>query len=278
MNISGLLIFPTLVLLLAAVPAEGQNTPKDLTNQSSLIFEGTIETNGGAAPSRVATVRVDRILDKPASVAMMTGQSVMVKLKGPEPIPVGARVLFYANGRIFGDTLTTEEVGHAVMSQGPAAAAAQPDSTAQIARARQEAAEDQLRSRLNSASAVIVGRVGQVRLPSGGIAALDQGGRLPISEHDPQLREAVNDVQDSIKGATPGESVIVRFPASKDVKRIKYPKLETGQSGTFILHGDNVSGLATANLGGSTVPAYTVRQSTDILPTAEAGRVRELLK
>ncbi len=120
---------------------------------------------------------------------------------------------------------------------------------------------------------VIGGRVAAV-----GSATMEALGAPPgpISEHNPNWREAVIDVETAIKGAQAGQRVVVRFPASLDVAWYDTPKLSEGQEGTFILQRDLVSGAATALLAGSEVAAYTALNSLDVLPRQEAERVRTL--
>lgn len=91
-------------------------------------------------------------------------------------------------------------------------------------------------SRFAAADVVVSGRVGEVRAaavrqPRGTI-------QLPITEHDPQWREAVVEVTAVHKGRRVPRSIRVRFPASTDVAWARAPKLHAGQQGTFLLKRD----------------------------------------
>ncbi len=164
------------------------------------------------------------------------------------------------------------EAGHELLSAGPQTAVItqQRDSLQAMRRQIQDA---QLRQRIEAAEMVIVGRVAAV-----GSATMEALGAPPgpISEHNPNWREAVIDVETAIKGAQAGQRVVVRFPASLDVAWYDTPKFSEGQEGTFILQRDQVSGTATALLAGSEVAAYTALNSLDVLPRQEAERVRAL--
>jgi hypothetical protein len=274
------------VAMACASPALGQDI-KDLVRRSSLVVEATLvqpaqsATAGVPAAPDVAVARVERVLEKPAAVALAPGQLITIKLKGPDPIPAGARFILYAKGRVYADTIAVEEVGHVPVQPAAAAAGdtAGPDSTArQVAQARTDLNNEQLKNRIEAAAAVIVGRVKEVRLPAPGQATMAQGGRLPVSEHDPDMREAVVEVQDGIKGAGTGQSVVVRFPASRDMQWNHVPKLQTGQVGTFVLHPENLTGMPTAAVAGAEVPAYTFRQRSDVLPVTESEKLRALVK
>jgi hypothetical protein len=56
------------------------------------------------------------------------------------------------------------------------------------------------------------------------------------SEHDPMWREAVVEVEDVHKGSHKRKTIIVRFPASRDIMWNEAPKLRPGQEGYFVLH------------------------------------------
>ena len=91
-------------------------------------------------------------------------------------------------------------------------------------------------SRFTAADVVVSGRVGEVR------ADAPRGPRrkvpLPITEHDPQWREAIVEVTAVHKGRRVPRSIRVRFPASTDVAWARAPKLHAGQHGTFLLKRD----------------------------------------
>jgi len=56
----------------------------------------------------------------------------------------------------------------------------------------------------------------------------------PITEHDPQWREAEIEVDEVEKGPRK-RRVVVRFPGSDDVRWYRAPKFQPGQEGVFIL-------------------------------------------
>jgi hypothetical protein len=241
------------------------------------------------ASQQMAVVRVERVLDKPEAVTLTRGDMVTVKLNDPRSVQAGSSLVFYTNGRIFGNTIAVDEVGHvtqvgqqsaAMTSSSPSPTGGQPSGeqpSSEVAQIRQQAASEALRDRIASASVVLVGRVREVRTPS--VATLaDAQVRLPVSEHVPEWREAVIQVQDGIKGVNAGDVVVVRFPASEDVMWYGYPKLQVGQSGTFILHADTISGAPTAEQAGAQVPAYVVPNQLDVLPAPDADRVRGLIR
>jgi len=121
----------------------------------------------------------------------------------------------------------------------------------------------------------VVGRVEAVR-PATLAAARGRPG--PVTEHDADWQEAVIQVESAIKGAKPGDRVVVRFPASLDVAWHGVPKFSKGQEGTFLLNPDSLSGSPKATMGGAQVNAYVALTSQDVLPKQAAQRIRSLSK
>jgi len=275
------------LLFAIAAPAFAQDH-SNLIEQSSTIFVGRVTQIGGSTMPTVppspdmAVVEVERILDKPPAVSMQTSTLVTVKLKQSGSLRLGDRVIFYTNGRIFGEGLAVEEVGHETMAQATPGATsgggpADRSSSQDIAQIRQQQAEASLQERIRAAPVVVVGRVREVHDAAGAALQQSAGGGLRITEHDPRMAEAVIEVTDAFKGATAGSDVVVRFPTSEDVMWFNYPKLRVGEAGVFILQPDSLAGGSKASIRGTEVPAYNVPQRNDVLPVTEADRVRKLV-
>lgn len=270
------------VLLALAVSFPGsqgvaQMTQAALVKQSDIIFIGTVSKLGAvAAPEvpaspRTVVVRVDTVLEKPGAVSLATGDSVTVETARAGSLKEGTQATFYTTGWIFGEGVAVREVGHE-LGHSPVVAA---DQAAAVRRARLEVIDADLKAHIQKAAMVVSGRVEQVR-PAELTAAPSHPKR--ISEHDPQWQEAIIQVQDAIKGAQPGEQVVVRFPGSHDVAWVESPRFSAGQEGTFLLHVDSTTGSPRAMLAGRSVPAYTALHKVDVLTEADATRVRALMK
>src|SRR5438270_717457 len=82
-------ILLAIALALPGVPAVAQMSRAALVKQSDIIFIGTVTQVGAvAAPevpasNRTVVVRVDQVLEKPAAVALATGDSVTVEAARP---------------------------------------------------------------------------------------------------------------------------------------------------------------------------------------------------
>ena len=156
---------------------------------------------------------------------------------------------------IYGEVVTVREVAREPL---PATMASTDDAEAIRARLR----EAKLDPFVDAADAAFVGTVTRVSSPP-------SNPRGPITEHDPQWREAVVTVQSWIKGGS-AKRVTVRFPASVDVAWHDVPKLETGTRGTFLVHLDPVP------IGTQRAPTYRIQSPLHVLPVADAPVVRKL--
>src|SRR5207244_5709410 len=105
---SATLVAVALSLRSSPAPASAQGARAALVKQSDIIFIGTVTQVGAvAAPevpasNRTVVVRVDQVLEKPAAVALATGDSVTVEAARPGSLKAGAQATFYTNGWIFG--------------------------------------------------------------------------------------------------------------------------------------------------------------------------------
>jgi hypothetical protein len=274
-------MFLAVLLALPGAAALGQMSRATLVKQSDIIFIGTVTQVGAvAAPevpasNRTVVVHVDQVLEKPAAVALGSGDSVTVETAQPGSLKPGSQATFYTTGWIFGQGVAVREVGHE-LGHSPVVAADQQEA---VARARLEMNDADLKAHIEKAAMVVAGRVEQVR-PAELTAAPGGGGahRTRISEHDAQWQEAIIQVQDGIKGAQAGEQVVVRFPTSLDVAWVGTPRFTVGQEGTFVLHKDSTTGSPNAMLAGRSVPAYTALHKVDVLSRQDATRVRALIR
>jgi len=270
-------ILLAVALALPGVPAVAQMNRAALVKQSDIIFIGTVTQVGAvAAPevpasNRTVVVRVDKVLEKPAAVGLAEGDSVTVETVRAGSLNPGIQATFYTTGWIFGRGVAVREVGHEP-GRSPVVVT---DQEAAVAKARLEVNDADLKAHVDRAAMVVEGRVQQVRPAE--LAATPTHPRR-ITEHDPQWQEAIIQVQDGIKGAQPGEQVVVRFPGSHDVAWVGAPKFAEGQEGTFLLHVDSTTGSPRAMIAGRSVPAYTALHKLDVLTRQDATRVRALIK
>jgi hypothetical protein len=107
----------------------------------------------------------------------------------------------------------------------------------------------------------------------------------PISEHTPHWREAQIEIDDVHKGEHKSNTVMIRFPASTDVRWYKAPKFEPGHQGFFMLrkHSDPkapTKGLrkAAKKSAESTTEHFTALHPADFQPYTQPGGVRRIIE
>ena len=187
-----------------------------------------------------------------------------MELKDPGQLREGQTATFYARGWIVGEGVALREMGHR---------SRQAASTMQSDMQMQEKLNAEIRSRIETADVVAVGKVTAVQALS--VAAPSQ---KFITEHDPDWREAVIEVESGLKGVRSGEKIVVRFPSSDDVAWYEVPKFKQGQTGVFFLQVDKVTGLKQAMVSGRETDTYVVQKPFDVLPKEETERIRSLMR
>jgi hypothetical protein len=266
------------VSIISAFVAEAAVSRAVLT-EADIVFTGKIEHDGPATPAeipegtRAVTVVVDRVIAKPSAVVLAKDNRITVAIAGPPSnYPAGMRATFYTVGWIYGDIVAVRELAHeADVPKAPATATPSADIDSDLRDAK-------LAKLIDEADAVVVGRVVSVGPATGAlVGAPADSGTLPVSEHDPQWRDATIQVDSWLKGASQKQQVVVRFPSSIDVSWYNVPKLKSGMSGTFLLHQDRFSGRAAPRTAaGLEQPTFALVASTDLIPTNDAPRARRL--
>ena len=266
--------FCVLLLTLEALPTYGQIA--ELMEKSSVVLVGTIvkmasvSFPGVQASDKTAVVKVDQVLEKPATVSISAGQLITIELKDPSVFREGVQATFYADGWILGEGVALREIGHELITRALAA----PELQEKLTKERHELKDAQLKARIESADIVLMGRVKSVRPAT----VAEMAPRVPrVTEHDPQWQEAIIHVASGLKGIGDNQEVVVRFPGSKDVAFYGIPKFKVDQEGVFLLQKDKVSGLPKAALAGTTVETYTAQQPLDVLPKEDAEKIRALI-
>lgn len=265
------------VLLLATVipthSACAQQPAVATARRSNIVFTGTVMRVGAASFAAVTptpktlVVRVDDVLDKPAGLRLAAGDSVTVEPLD-STLKSGARATFYTTGWVLGNGVAVREVAHEMLP-AQASLGARRDSFLQL---RRQMSDSALAERVRAADMIVTGRVESIR-PATDMALLHRR----ITEHNPDWQEAVITVDSMIKGPASAR-VVVRFPGSLDIAWHRLPKFTAGQTGTFLLHKDTMSGAPHATMAGLQVTAYIAPAATDILSAADAARVRALVK
>jgi hypothetical protein len=262
----GALVLFGLFIGASRLNAQPTNTSdlQGLARQSRFIFQGTVRQSGAnmaaVPPSPAnAVVHVERVLAAPRQLGDFTGRDITVLLAKSESPKVGQSAVFFTNGWIYGKTLAVREVVH-IDSAGQNIDAFRSS----IVDAQRANEEQDLARLLASAETVVAGLVVKIApLPR-------QEFRLPITEHDPELWQAVVQVEKPLKGQTSTDrTVSFLFANSRDVMWERSPKVKEGQDAVWILRRDEKNGL---KLG-----ALTVFDPNDVQPRSRLDLIGRLL-
>jgi hypothetical protein len=241
------------------VPCASAGAPsvESLTRSAGFIFRGTVVTAGAANLSivepnaRTAIVRVDEVLRSRGALDDFTGREVTVLLRAA--LPEGARRVFFTDVQFLGESLGVREVGRARGAPTEIAAA--------VRGAGLRIFDQDLAARLAAADLVLSGRVLETRA-----IAAEPG---ITSEHDPQWREALLEVESVVKGKVGEKSVSFLYPSSLDVFWASVPKPRVGEVGTWLLH------LRVPEEGAA---VYAAVEPTDLMTAAEAKAAARRVK
>lgn len=249
-----------------------QDDIKDLVQRSRLIFTGTIvELRAVTVPSMAVSddaivVRVDELLNYPKLFANYGGKKITVLIEDNHLFKVGEQAVFFTNVGTMGESVVVRAVGYRKLTQGKAAPKKQIES------ARQSIENRALSERIAGAEFVVVGNVSYVR------AAAETLRPHPISEHYPYWREAIIEVESTLKGDPSITRLIVRFPGSDDVAFRSIPKFKVGQRGIWILRRDRRPGVPKARFEGKEIEAFTAQDPRDYQSSTQLEKIRQLIK
>jgi hypothetical protein len=155
-----------------------------------------------------------------------------------------------------------------------------------------------IKHRFTNADIVVSGRVTMVRIPAAETSAALAASKAesvastpepvgPVSEHTPHWREAHVEIDDVHKGVHTSKSVVIRFPASTDVRWYKAPKFQPGHQGFFMLRKHTLPGSETTSrrkkasrsaATSSGADVFTALHPADFQPYTQPGGVRRIIE
>ena len=247
--------FPAVLLAVlcfyAASEALAETKLQQLVRESTFIFLGTV-IDGGS--SGTAVVRVDRILRSTEFFKDFTGKEVRVTLRQRAP-EKGEQTVFFTRGGSLGEAVMVEEIAHF----------ADPDP-ASLARMLDQAAA-------GAADAVLLNRLREVDLVISGQVTAERTFKGPerMTEHDPQWREVIITVKETLRGNRQLRRVSVLVPTSMDVMFRGTPRIRQGQEGVFLLESTEEMRLTPGR------PTFTALDSIDVQPLSALDRIRRLM-
>jgi hypothetical protein len=268
---------------------------------ATFLFKGSIrEVKSSTVPDipvdeTIVVAMVDQVLEAPSNLAKMGGRRVTVKLSGRQKVAVGDELIFHAHGWIFGASVAVQSLKEELIRETRVHAALLSRGGDPVVHRQNR----QVKHRFSTADVVVSGRVMMVRIPpetasSAGAASKSQSPKNtpqpigPISEHTPHWREAHVEIDDVHKGEHSSRTVVIRFPASRDVRWYKAPKFEPGHQGFFMLRKHaakeaspakrSKKGSRTAKAKVATADHYTALHPADFQPYTQPGGVRRIIE
>ncbi len=259
---------------------------------ATFIFKGTIKqlkaSNVKPAPAsdRTAIVTVNQVIDAPANLAAYEGQDITVELSDARKVTVGDKMIFHTTSWLYAESIAVRSLREEPDAGDP--------TTSHHVDAAVPRDQRETRAHFDDADLVISGKVVAVRLPNVDATSKRKANARDepltrVSEHDPQWREAIIEVEQVHKGSPSKRRVIVRFPSSTDVAWRQAPKFEAGQQGYFVLHEENRSAAKRPSASkkseqGSSISAtasaetYIVRDRHDFQRYNEMGGIKSLIE
>lgn len=277
------------------------SSPEGTTRNATFIFRGTVRKIKSATMKNVpvnnqtVVVTVDQVIEAPKILAKLAGAEITVQLPGHQKVVSGDTKIFHTNGWIFGDSVAVQCVSTEAVKITHAALLSRGGNP--IEHRRDRVVQD----RFADSDTVVSGTVAEVKLPdqpspSRGKAAARAATEPiefgPISEHNPHWRDAVIVIDNTHKGATGQNRMVIRFPASMDVRWYKAPKFTPGQQGFFMMKKTKVTKKPTtkraARKGGGpalaaaaekpgTEEVYTCLHPEDFQSYSEPGGIKRIV-
>jgi hypothetical protein len=268
--------------------------------KATFIFKGTVKQVRAATLRHIAVdertliVTVDHVIEAPPALAGFSGHEITVQTGSGARPRAGDELIFHTNGWIFGESVAVQSIRQEPVNKTHTALVSRGGDPVDHKRARDR------RERFDLANLVVSGTVTAVRLPPEMVAGKRRTARVgaplepaaagPVSEHDPHWREAVIAVDDVHKGRDAKRDIVIRFPASTDVRWYRAPKFQAGQKGFFMLHDTLVTTRARRAGGGkralapgapegeATERVYTALSPMDFQPYHDPAGIRAILE
>lgn len=240
---------------------------------SEFVLTGTIVEPGGSnvkslPPSQeTAVMRVNSIAEgAPDQRIISPLDDVTLIFPQPEPWRSGTRVIVFARTSIVGERIALS----VLQSSDPGAGDDISAITARIPELKRSREADALRQRLAGAEAIVLGRFSR---------RLDAADEMDVlSEHHPQLKAAVIEVDEQLSGTPVPSPLIVRYATARDKFWKGAPNLELGVTPhIYVLRLVEPYSERRFDIGGSVTRVYTLLDPADLLPATDLERIREII-
>jgi hypothetical protein len=256
--------FVLFFMIFYIVQCIAQVNRKDIISRSNFIFTGTIIKMNASnievvADVPTAIVRVDEVVDAVSPYDEMKGKEITVLLTTAQNKKAGDKQVFYTSGWYYGKTLGVKEMPNRLL------VSERPDALKKkIIAERINIRNDSLVDELKRAVSVVHGTVIESNINVEKIPFIE-------SEHDPELKKAIIEIKEVLKGNVTGRRVEVYYAASDDVIWYSSPKLSKGQEAIFLLQLRQSPPIYK-------IKGYTLLDQRDVQPTENLVNVKTLLR
>jgi len=240
-----------------------QGVKGNVIAQSNFIFYGTVVKMNSSnidisANGLTAIVRIDQVIDAVSPYEQMNGKEITVLLSPNQTRNVGEKQVFYTMGCYYGKTLGVKEIPN---NQGKET---QADLKEKIVQERITIQNDSLRAELLRAELVVQGIVIEANINVDKSLSLE-------SEHNPEVKKAIIEIRNVLKGNINAKQIDVSYSSSDDVMWFNSPKLVKGQEGIFLLHLRQTPIIFQ-------IEGYTMLDRRDFQPNEQLSLIQNLLK
>jgi hypothetical protein len=236
----------------------------------TFTFQGTVEkthstTIPGMSPEdNTSVVRVDEIIDAPASLAGSKRKAITILLQNAGDLPEGSHATFYTVGWILGKEIAVKEIRHSGENKN--------EAQQTLGAVRTAAARETLARQVNLSPFIITGQVLDIK-------PVEK--QLKRSEHDTDWMIAMVKVASVEKNSSanslhPAQVVAILFPhpSNRDIEWINSPRFTVGQKGVWLLH--KAAGRFLA--AGPAPNTFTAAESGDFKSLDQLQNIRSAMK
>jgi len=239
---------------------------RELVRLAPFVFRGVVTkleaTTVHLVPvsKRTVLMRVDEVYRGREMLEPLVGKEITVQLVEEGALTERPTIIF-ATGWLIGEGVALREVNSFEANN-------QDDLDRRIEEAMGANSEENLRSRLNKAEAIIAGRVTRSSPVAGPASEKD-------SFHAPEWWQAEIEIDSVLKGSGLNKTISILFPNSNDIAWSGSPKFHPGQEGIWLLGLDRTKQLAA---WAHPIEGYTALHPADFQGMSQMGRIERLLR
>lgn len=244
------------------------NRIDEYVRNSQFVFTGRLQKTGATTMSLVppapntGVFTIDEILHGPPVLNGFAGREITVVFKESGTAEAGESSVIFATSWLYGESLAVVEVGR--MEPGK-----RNNMRDEVNEAYQRLGDERLLERIVAAELVIAGKVLKTEPAPEEILR-----RMPISEHNPEWKEAEIELAAVLKGRHESKRVSIFFPSTTDAAWHESPKFKAGDEGIWVLQRNQQE----RGWPRMRIPGLTALHPLDFQPLGRRAHVEELIE